>query len=174
MSAILKDMKKINFWKLGFAIIAGYYFLYPALTTKSWPLLDNANLIFHEAGHFIFMPFGNTVSVLGGSLMQVIVPLIFIIYFFLTSKRLSASLVMMWLGQNLINISVYAGDAMKMQLSLITNDPSMHDWNHLFLTWGCLRQTDSIANVIYIVGLTIIIIAVILSLLFSKKEANRI
>lgn len=155
-------------------MISAFYFLYFALTTKTWLFLDGANLIFHEAGHFLFMPFGNTVFVLGGSLMQIIVPLIFVIYFFLTSRGFSASLVLAWLGQNLVNISVYAGDAMKMQLPLITNDPSTHDWNHLFLVWGCLRQTDAIANTIYVAGLGIIIIALILAFGYCRKKRSLI
>ena len=34
------------------------------------------NLVFHEAGHIIFSPFGEFMTILGGSLMQVLIPLI--------------------------------------------------------------------------------------------------
>jgi len=34
------------------------------------------NLIFHEAGHILFSPFGQFMTVLGGSLTQVLVPLV--------------------------------------------------------------------------------------------------
>jgi len=32
------------------------------------------NLVFHEAGHIILSPFGRFLGVLGGSLMQVLIP----------------------------------------------------------------------------------------------------
>jgi hypothetical protein len=33
------------------------------------------NLVFHEAGHLLMLPFGQFMSVLGGSLFQLLVPL---------------------------------------------------------------------------------------------------
>ncbi|MFZ2256380.1 MAG: hypothetical protein WAW59_07155 [Patescibacteria group bacterium] len=44
------------------------------------------NLIFHEAGHVIFMPFGELLAILGGSLMQLIVPGV-IVYVFLLREH---------------------------------------------------------------------------------------
>ena len=37
-------------------------------------VLHLPNLIFHEAGHILFSPFGRFMTVLGGSLFQVLVP----------------------------------------------------------------------------------------------------
>src|SRR3954462_1087916 len=34
------------------------------------------NLVFHESGHIIFSPFGEFMTVLGGSLMQILIPLV--------------------------------------------------------------------------------------------------
>src|SRR5258705_269533 len=38
--------------------------------------LHLVNLPFHEAGHYIFLPLGEFMTILGGSLMQVIVPIV--------------------------------------------------------------------------------------------------
>ena len=38
------------------------------------PVLDSLNLVFHEAGHPLFSPFGETLHILGGTLMQLLVP----------------------------------------------------------------------------------------------------
>lgn len=50
------------------------------------PLLGGIDLAIHEFGHMLFMPFGvaflgHTMVILGGSLTQVMVPLIFVLYF---------------------------------------------------------------------------------------------
>ena len=37
-------------------------------------ILDGANLIFHEAGHILFLFFGESLQALGGSLIQVAIP----------------------------------------------------------------------------------------------------
>ena len=62
----------------GFGIVV--YFLATADTLGSSFVLfmvHNVNLVFHEAGHWIFGVFGNdTLSILGGSLNQVLIPLV--------------------------------------------------------------------------------------------------
>ena len=40
-------------------------------------ILDTFNLLIHEAGHIVFMPFGHTLSFMGGSLLQCLMPLAF-------------------------------------------------------------------------------------------------
>jgi len=39
-------------------------------------IIYNVNLVFHEAGHVIFIPLGRFMTILGGSLLQVLVPLL--------------------------------------------------------------------------------------------------
>src|SRR3989338_6527917 len=66
------------------------YFIYSAITYTKWHFLDGEDLLIHEAGHIVFMPFGEFISIEGGSIIQ-----------------------------NLINISVYMKDAIEMKLPLI-------------------------------------------------------
>jgi hypothetical protein len=167
---------KINYWKLGIAILAAAYFFYYALNTGVWHYLDGANLIIHEAGHIVFMPFGQVVGVMGGGLLQVLIPLIFAGYFFLVGQKFSGALVLFWVGQNIINVSVYAGDARAMALPLLGGESSIHDWHFLLNGFGLLTQTKMISSVVYFCGLAIIIIAAGLSVCFSlavkKKETD--
>ncbi len=64
------------------AVIAGLYFLWCAYDPYQWHLIDGVNLVIHEAGHIIFMPFGEFMMIAGGSLFQVIMPAAFAGYFF--------------------------------------------------------------------------------------------
>ena len=53
---------------------------------KDWAFLSSfihsVNLVFHEAGHVLFAVFGNqTLTILGGSLNQLLIPLIVLITF---------------------------------------------------------------------------------------------
>lgn len=156
-----EENMKNNIWKIILFLIGVAVFLYPAFTSKQWPILDGANLMIHEAGHTIFIPLGWTLNILGGSLLQLIVPTAFALYFFFFGRFFSASVAMFWLGQNLINISNYIGDAAAMSLPLITGDPSTHDWNQLFLAWNCLGKSALIASVVYWVGMDVFLWALI-------------
>ena len=133
-------------------LVFGFYFLSCAAAPANWHFIDAVNLIFHEAGHWIFSLFGIFMEVLGGSLNQVLIPLLIAVYFFKTKQLASASLVLMWTGQSLINVSVYAADALKMQLPLLGGDNSIHDWNWLLIYTGQLRHTIGISQTISTLG----------------------
>ena len=80
--------------KLGVAVIASLYFLWCAYDPYQWHLIDGVNLVIHEAGHLIFSLLGEFMMIAGGSLFQVIMPAVFVGYFWYHSKYYSASLVL--------------------------------------------------------------------------------
>jgi hypothetical protein len=43
--------------------------------------LHGVSLGMHETGHLVFAPFGETMGILGGSLLQVLLPLVFVLAF---------------------------------------------------------------------------------------------
>ena len=48
----------------------------PLDSTLANSFLHLPNLVFHEAGHILFLPFGRFMTVLGGSLLQILVPIV--------------------------------------------------------------------------------------------------
>jgi len=159
-----------KYFKLAVAIFAALYFFYYVSSSADWHFIDNVNLLIHEAGHWIFWPLGEFMHVLGGSLNQVLVPLLFVIYFYIQKQFYSSALVLFWVAQNLINVSVYAGDALRMQLPLLGGDEVIHDWNWLLLYTGQLRHTAAIAQTIEIFGILLGITAAIWAIKSSFNE----
>ena len=53
--------------------------------------LDDVNLAIHETGHLILAPFGEWMTVAGGTLIQVLVPLSFAAYFARRGDRYAQS-----------------------------------------------------------------------------------
>ena len=131
------------------AVIAGAYFLWATLHPFEWRLIDGVNLVIHEAGHIFFMPFGQFLMIAGGSLLQLIIPAIFAVYFYYQGKGYSCALVLLWVGESLLNVSVYAGDAVAMQLPLLGGKDSIHDWNYMLDSMGWLSHTPEIAKALY-------------------------
>ncbi len=148
------------------------YCFYYLSTLSEWHFIDNVNLIIHEAGHVVFLPFGYFLTVLGGTLMQLIIPLLFIIYFVYKDNQYSASLLLYWLGINLFNISVYAGDALKMQLPLLTGDKDGHDWNQMLFVLGWFKHVQLISGIIWGLGVLIILLAFAWGIYSLKKESE--
>lgn len=139
------------------AVLVCLYFWNYALTYSEWHFIDNVNLIFHEAGHFIFSFLGMFIKIAAGSGLQVTIPALFAFYFFKKYQKISASVCLLWVGQNLLNISVYAGDAIKQNLNLLGGDGVIHDWNYLLSTTGLLKQAPVVASAIYALGMLLIL-----------------
>jgi hypothetical protein len=57
---------------------------YPAI---SGSFMHSVNLVFHEAGHVIFTPFGRFITILGGTLGQWLIPFIVLCAFLLRRDR---------------------------------------------------------------------------------------
>ena len=121
-------------------------------------LLDNIDLVIHEAGHFFFSFFGKFIYTLGGTLMQIILPSIIALFFFKNNYRTGIQFGLLWLGQNFINISVYAADARARKLPLLGGNKVYHDWHYLLGELGILEY-DQIVGYTF-VGIAIIIFAV--------------
>jgi len=114
------------------------------------PLLDNANLLIHEAGHTFLAGFGDYISTLGGTLVQVFTPILFLSYFAYQKQFFSSGFTLFWLGNNLINVSVYIKDARVMLLPVIGG--GIHDWNYLLGKVGWLSQDKLIGGGVYFLG----------------------
>lgn len=119
-------------------------------------ILDGANLIFHEAGHIFFSPFGDSLQYLGGSLMQVLIPVICAVYFWLHQQRSASAVTLFWTGESLTNVAIYVADAQRMELPLIGGD---HDWNYLLDRLDLLNQAESLGRFVFVVGMIAILFA---------------
>lgn len=150
-----------NIVKLGFAGLAGIYFLWCAWSPLESRLIDGANLLIHEAGHLFFRPLGEFMMIAGGSLFQIIMPAIFVGYFIKQKSFYSAAMVLFWVGESILNVSVYAADSLALQLPLIGGPDSIHDWNYLLGQLGMLKSTPKIAGFIRLLGTIVILLALI-------------
>jgi hypothetical protein len=75
----------------------------------------------HEAGHLIFRPLGDFLTIAGGTALQLLVPIAFSFHFARQGQWYSAAIVCFWLAMSLVDVSVYAGDAIAMQRPLSTS-----------------------------------------------------
>ena len=122
-------------------------------------VIDTIDLFIHEGGHFFFGFMGRMIYFMGGSLMQVVLPSL-AIWVFLKSGFRTLIGTLYWLGQNLINVSVYIGDAPYRRLPLIS-DSAIHDWNWIFAHMGDMGLAEPVSSVVYVVGVAACLGAVI-------------
>lgn len=133
-------------------------------------IIDHVNLLFHEGGHGIFKIFGEVIYTLGGSLMQIIIPSLFILFFTYNKKRIGVQLSIVYLAQNLMNISVYVADARTRKLPLLGGNRVYHDWHYLLREFGMLQYDETLGLFIYCLGIVCLIIAFCIPLIMRDYE----
>src|SRR5690606_29495870 len=107
--------------------------------------LDHVALAIHEAGHLIFSPFGELVGVAGGTLLQLLIPLAFVLHFYHRDDAYAASVLLLWLAQSVFNVARYAADARAQELPLIGGEGVIHDWAYLLARAGLLDHDRTVA-----------------------------
>ena len=161
---------RVNYFKVGFIGIIGVYGVLCALYPESFRWLDLVNLVFHEAGHAVFGFFGDFLGVLGGSLMQILIPVIATGHFVLYGQRWSGMVTLFWVSQSLFNVSVYVKDARSQSLPLLGGDDAIHDWHWLLGKLGLLSWDQVIGGAIYATGLLVLAISILGGLYYSLND----
>jgi len=98
-------------------------------------------ILFHEAGHVLFAPFGETLGVAGGTLGQLLIPLVCAVALQRRGDNFGAAICLAWLALSGMDSAVYAYDAADPVLPLIgggTGADSFHDFIFLFERYGQL------------------------------------
>jgi hypothetical protein len=127
--------------------------------------MHNINLVFHEAGHVIFRPFGWFMTILGGSLFQIIMPLIVMFTFLIKNQNaFGASVGLWWAGQSLIDITPYIDDALEQKLVLLggrtgADAPGNHDWNNILIEFNMLEKHREFATFTDTAGTLLMLLA---------------
>lgn len=122
----------------------------------------------HEAGHVLFIPFGRFMAVLGGSLFQVLLPLIlmFAFVFGLGGSRrdnFAASLMLWWAAVSIIDVAPYIWDAYDPKLMLLGGatgaESDGHDWQNILGDLGLIRRAHLIGGIAHLLGLLLMLAA---------------
>ena len=136
-------------------------------------LLHFANLNFHEAGHTLFIFFGDFLHVLGGSFLQLFIPIIFMLYFLRRSEYFSSTVMLWWLGDNLTDVGIYMADARAQVLPLLGGDKSGHDWTYLLNKLSIIKYDVILGNTTWAIGIIIIIFSIGLGAYLTFNEDTK-
>lgn len=122
--------------------------------------LHGPNLIFHEAGHVIFMPFGEFIGILGWTLGQCLMPIIVgFVFYFKESNPFWASIALWWLGQNLTDVALYISDAWARSLPLIGGmSEDAHDWGNLLEMMNLIEYDFTFGIITHYLGMILMLL----------------
>ena len=147
-------------WRLALTLVLAVYGWHLARTPGQYRWLDSLDLAIHEAGHLVFAFGGEFLAILGGTLLQLLIPSAFIVALRRQGDPHGATVPLWWLGQNCLNIAVYIKDARAQELPLVGGGE--HDWTMLLDRMGLLARDIAIGRAVAAVGLMLFLAAFVL------------
>jgi len=124
------------------------------------------NLPFHEAGHLFFQLFGRWMGSLGGTLGQMLIPLICLLSFLIKVKNpFGASVALWWFGESFMDVAPYINDARDQELMLLGGitgreaDYGVHDWEFILNEIGLLRYDHTLASLAHHFGIVLMLLS---------------
>lgn len=156
---------KSPWWRiilLVYFFYAGMQHMFGSEEYSDW--FKGITLAFHELGHILFSPFSYVWMILGGSLTQVLVPIIAGLYLlFLQRDYFGVAFTNAWLAFSLWDLAVYVGDASYERLPLVSmGGTPEHDWSILLTRWHVLNHDAKFAFAIRVVAFVVWILSVAL------------
>jgi hypothetical protein len=122
--------------------------------------LHLVNLAFHEAGHLLFLPLGSFMTSLGGSLTQVLVPLVCAGTLLVkTRDPFGAAACAWWAGENLLDVAPYIADARALEMELLGGftgqEVEGHDWEAVLGALGLLAWDVRLGRAAFAAGVVV-------------------
>jgi hypothetical protein len=138
-------------------------------------LFGGINFGAHEFGHLFFAFGGEWLSIAGGSLTQLLVPIGAAAAVLTTGRDwFGAFVCVIWLGASFGDLAPYIADARAQELDLVSFSPdaSGHDWHYLLAQAGMLKQDQTIARLARFLGFVAVFIGVLGSLYTFQRMAT--
>ncbi len=181
--------RRVTGWALGgrgaaFVIVAvyGWWFLRAPIRAigENPRFIHNVLLVFHEAGHVIFGLFGSEfLQVAGGTLGQLLMPLVLLGAFRLVNKDAFGATLGAWLlGLSLVDCAPYINDARSLALTLVGGrtgrEVEGHDWEYLLTHLNLLNKDVYIAHYVLLAGRWLMVLALVWAALELARQFRQL
>lgn len=132
--------------------------------SETWNVFGGLTLAVHEGGHLLFGPFGQWLSIAGGSITQVMAPIVASWMLLRQDDRYGVAIVGTWLAYSLTNLANYIADARAMQMQLVgfSADP-LHDWHYLLNSVNLLPYDTRLAGLVHLLATVVLIASLVLA-----------
>jgi len=153
-----EEGEKLWMWRaavLAYVFYAGVRHLTASPPESYTDWFKGITLVFHEMGHILFLPLGETMTILGGSINQLLVPFVAMVYLLVRQRDyFGVAFGGAWLALSLWDLAVYVGDAASENLPLVSmgSGEPHHDWGTLLTRWHLLNYDGTFAAIIRVLA----------------------
>jgi hypothetical protein len=133
-------------------------------------IVDSFNLVVHEFGHPFFGIFGDSAGLWGGTLAQLLLPLIIAGVFWYQRAAMSMCIAGVWFFENFLNVARYVADARAQVLPLVGGGE--HDWANILGRHGLMQDDLAIASVVRTTGWIGMVACVLLAVALWYRQTG--
>jgi hypothetical protein len=165
------------------AVLAVYGIKLARMDIPSWEmagsLIHLPMVPIHEFGHVMFRAFGEFMHSLGGSLFQILLPLVFGGVFLVKNRDpFAASVMLWWAAIAVMDIAPYIYDALHPQHILLTGrtgDDGPHDFIDVLSDLGVLKRAQGIGYGVHRFGVALMLASFVWAgwVLWRQHTASR-
>jgi len=137
-------------------LVLVYIFTLKFRDPTRWTIFYGITLGFHEMGHLVFAWAPQFITVIMGSVFQIAVPTICVLYFARQPDYFGMAVGGFWLSYSLYELSAYVGDARAKDLPLVgfaSSEDLVHDWGYILGKLHMLPADHFFAFVLRMFGL---------------------
>jgi hypothetical protein len=136
--------------RIGWLAFYVLFLLYAFASQGPSLFIDLAFVPIHEGGHLLFRWFGETLAVLGGTILQLFVPLAIAVYFLFQRQVTGTALAAFFFFENFLSVGTYMADARAIALDYVTigEGEALHDWTTMFIKLGLLEYDTTIGHTV--------------------------
>lgn len=160
------------YWAIVYNIFFAVNYNYPFPLDLAYLFVDTFLLIVHEAGHTFFSLLGiRVITIVGGSLLQILLPFTILGYFWINRKKIGIQLSLALLGFSWLDVAIYASDGSARQLPLIGGlGKESHDWYNLLIRMDSLEYDITFGIAFFIIGILCYLAALLIPLFYKEYE----
>lgn len=140
--------------------------------------MHNILLPIHEAGHVLLIPFGEFMTILGGSMLQLALPFAIAVAFVIRNRdNFAAALCLWWTSVSLLDLSPYIYDSLHPQLTLLgghTGEDGPHDWIYLLGVFGQIPKAQFWGAMAHTLGTMMVVFALIWAALILIRQKDNL
>ncbi len=129
-------------WRAILFVLLASQVLKPLREQGDWTVFSGILFGAHEFGHLFFAFFGEWMSIAGGSLTQLLIPIGAAAVVWRSRDWFGIAVCGLFLATSLAELSWYVADARNQMMDLVSfsEEGAIHDWTYLLRSVGMLHQ----------------------------------
>ncbi len=158
------------YWAINYNIFFAVNYNYPFPLDLAYLFVDTFLLIVHEAGHTFFSLLRiRFLTILGGSLLQIFIPLAILGYCWVNQKNIGMQFSLFLVGFSWLDVATYAADGSERQMPLIGGlGKESHDWHNILSQLNALEHDITFGIVFIVIGIGCYLMALFIPSFYKK------